>query len=142
MRICLYDGPNRSDLLPLVYSRPVADLLLGSMTLAKRWSIALSAEVVVETEAYLQAQTPSFDLAIMAGCLPNPELLSAIKGLKNGQKLMRNGDMIAFSGVGSCTDKALATFEAIDIDRYKHCSLSVGFVLQKCGGPDWGCAFF
>ena len=116
MRICLYDGPNRSDLLPLVYTRPVADLLLGSMTLAKRWSIALSAEVVVETEAYLQAQTPSFDLAIMAGCLPNPELLSAIKDLKNGQKLMRNGDMIAFSGVGSCTDKALATFEAIDID--------------------------
>ena len=116
MRICLYDGPNRSDLLPLVYTRPVADLLLGSMTLAKRWSIVLSAEVVVETEAYLQAQTPSFDLGVMAGCLPNAELLSALKDLKNGQKLMCNGNMIAFRGVGSSTDEALATFEAIDID--------------------------
>ena len=115
MRICLYDGPNRSDLLPLVYTRPVADLLLGGMTLAKRWSLALHAEVVVETETYLQAATPSFDLAVMAGCLPNPELLSAIKDLKDGQKLMCNGTMIAFSGAGASTDKALETFEAIDI---------------------------
>ena len=115
MRICLYDGPNRSDLLPLVYTRPVADLLLGGMTLAKRWSLALHAEVVVETETYLQAATPSFDLAVMAGCLPNPELLAAIKDLKDGQKLMCNGTMIAFSGAGASTDKALETFEAIDI---------------------------
>jgi UDP-N-acetylglucosamine diphosphorylase/glucosamine-1-phosphate N-acetyltransferase len=116
MRICLYDGPNRSDLLPLVYTRPVADLLLGSMTLAKRWSYALHADVVVETEAYLQADTPSFDLAVMAGCIPNAELTSTIKELKEGQKLMQNGKMIAFSGAGSSTDKALANFEVIEIE--------------------------
>ena len=62
MRICLYDGPNRSDLLPLVYTRPVAELLIGSKTLANRWSHALDAELVVETAAYLQPETPSFDL--------------------------------------------------------------------------------
>lgn len=116
MCICLYDGPNRSDLLPLVYTRPVADLLLGGMTLAKRWSLALDAEVVVETETYLLESTPSFDLAVMAGCLPNPELLSAINDLKDGQKLMHNGTMIAFCGAGSSTDTALETFEAIGID--------------------------
>jgi UDP-N-acetylglucosamine diphosphorylase/glucosamine-1-phosphate N-acetyltransferase len=116
MRICLYDGPNRSDLLPLVYTRPVADLLLGGMTLAKRWSLALDAEVVVETETYLLESTPSFDLAVMAGCLPNPELLSAINDLKGGQKLMHNGTMIAFCGASSSTDTALETFETIGID--------------------------
>ena len=116
MRICLYDGPNRSDLLPLVYTRPVADLLLGGMTLAKRWSLALDAEVVVETETYLQESTPSFELAVMAGCLPNPELLSAINDLKDGQKLMHNGTMIAFCGASSSTDTALETFETIGID--------------------------
>ena len=85
------------------------------MTLAKRWSLALHAEVVVETETYLQAATPSFDLSVMAGCLPNPELLSAIKDLKDGQKLMCNGTMIAFSGAGASTDKVLETFETIDM---------------------------
>ena len=49
MRICLFDGPDRSDLLPLVYTRPIADLLIGGMSLAKRWSQAVEAEVVVET---------------------------------------------------------------------------------------------
>ena len=115
MLICLFDGPDRSDLLPLVYTRPVADLLIGGLSLAKRWSQALHAEVVVETEAYLQADTPSFDLAIMAGCLPNPALLSAIKNLQDGQKLMYNGKLIAFSGTRTSTDKLLAAFEAVEL---------------------------
>jgi UDP-N-acetylglucosamine diphosphorylase/glucosamine-1-phosphate N-acetyltransferase len=115
MRICLFDGPDRSDLLPLVYTRPVADLLIGGMSLAKRWSQALQAEVVVETEAYLQIETPSFDLAIMAGCLPNPSLLSAVKKLRDGQKLMHDGKLIAFNGARSSTDKLLAAFEAVEL---------------------------
>ena len=115
MRICLFDGPDRSDLLPLVYTRPIADLLIGGMSLAKRWSQAVEAEVVVETEAYLQADTPSFDLAIMAGCLPNPALLSAVRGLQDGQKLIHNGKVIAFNGARSSTDKLLAAFEAVEL---------------------------
>jgi UDP-N-acetylglucosamine diphosphorylase/glucosamine-1-phosphate N-acetyltransferase len=111
----LFDGPDRSDLLPLVYTRPVADLLIGGMSLAKRWSQALQAEVVVETEAYLQIETPSFDLAIMAGCLPNPSLLSAVKKLRDGQKLMHDGKLIAFNGARSSTDKLLAAFEAVEL---------------------------
>jgi UDP-N-acetylglucosamine diphosphorylase/glucosamine-1-phosphate N-acetyltransferase len=101
--------------LPLVYTRPVADLLIGGMSLAKRWSQALQAEVVVETEAYLQIETPSFDLAIMAGCLPNPALLSAVKKLRDGQKLMHDGKLIAFNGARSSTDKLLAAFEAVEL---------------------------
>ena len=116
MRICLYDGPKRSDLLPLVYTRPVAELLIGSKTLANRWSNALDAEVVVETAAYLQPETPSFDLAVLAGCIPNAELLYAIKNLRNGQKIMHKGNMIAFCGASSSKDKVLTTFKIIELD--------------------------
>ena len=130
MRICLYDGPNRSDLLPLVYTRPVADLLLGGMTLAKRWSLALDAEVVVETETYLQESTPSFELAVMAGCLPNPELLSAIKDLKNGQKLMRNGDMIAFSK----SEGGNSYIGVMDIDGSNERMITTGHLVEN---PSW-----
>lgn len=116
MRICLFDGPNRSDLLPLVYTRPVADLNIGASKLSDRWVSCLNAVVVVETIAYLQAETPPFDVAIQAGCLPNPELIAAINNLNNGQKLMHGANMIAFKGAVSSTAPALNNFEAIAFD--------------------------
>lgn len=113
MQICLFDGTNRTDLLPLVYTRPVADLLLGGMTLATRWKHVLNAVVVVETEAYLQKETPSFDIAVLASCLPTPELLTKIKSLKDGQKLIHDTQLIAFKGAASSTAKELDSFEEI-----------------------------
>ena len=103
MKLCLFDGPNRSDFLPLAYTRPVADLFLGGMTLANRWSRVLDATVVVETEAYLQSATPAFDIAILASCLPNPSLLTALKNLESGQKILADGQLIAFKGATSST---------------------------------------
>lgn len=113
MQICLFDGPNRTDLLPLVYTRPVADLLIGGMSLAKRWESSVSATTVVETDAYLQQQTPPFDVAVLAGCLPSADLIDAIKLLKSGQKLVHNNRLIAFRGAASSTADELNSFEEI-----------------------------
>ena len=46
MRLCLFDGSNRTDLLPLVYTRPVAQLFIGGMTLASRWERLLEHEFI------------------------------------------------------------------------------------------------
>lgn len=117
MRICLFDGPNRTDLLPLVYTRPVAHLLIGGMTLADRWERLLRASVVTETASYLQPKTPSFDVAILAACLPSIELLQAVQQLKDGQKLIHNDMLIAFKGTTSSTSEALSAFEEIDFSQ-------------------------
>lgn len=111
MRICLFDGPNRTDLLPLVFTRPVADLLLGSMTLAQRWEHVVDAKVVVETENYLQSKIPNFDVAILAGCLPTPELVNSVQSLEEGQKLVYRDTIIAFKGASSCNADELDSFE-------------------------------
>ncbi len=116
MKLCLFDGPNRSDFLPLAYTRPVADLFLGGMTLANRWSRVLDATVVVETEAYLQSATPAFDIAILASCLPNPSLLTALKNLESGQKILADGQLIAFKGATSSTDAALDNFGVVAVE--------------------------
>ena len=113
MRICLFDGPNRTDLLPLVYTRLVAQLLIGGMTLATRWEQLLDVSVVCETETYLQPKTPSFDVAVLAGCLPSPALIDAVQQLKDGQKLLYNGSLIAFKGATSSTADVLDSFEEI-----------------------------
>ena len=124
MQICLFDGPNRTDLLPLVYTRPVADLLIGGMSLAKRWESYVSATTVVETEAYLQQQTPPFDVAVLSGCLPSADLIDAIKHLKSGQKLVYNDRLIAFKGAASSRADELNSFreitfsDALTIIRY------------------------
>ena len=117
MQVCLFDGPNRSDFLPLVYTRPVADLFLGGMTLAKRWSISLQASIVVETESYLQSVTPDFDVAILAGCLPNPSFVQAIKELKTEQKIVVAGQLIAFKGAMSSTAKEIEDFERVSLNN-------------------------
>ncbi|NCG03851.1 MAG: hypothetical protein GWO82_00785, partial [Bacteroidetes bacterium] len=113
MRLCLFDGSNRTDLLPLVYTRPVAQLLVGGMTLASRWERLLHASVVSETETYLQPKTPSFDVAVLAGCLPSSALIDAVHHLKDGQKLLYNDTLIAFKGATSSTADALNSFEQI-----------------------------
>jgi UDP-N-acetylglucosamine diphosphorylase/glucosamine-1-phosphate N-acetyltransferase len=113
MRICLFDGPNRTDLLPLVFTRPVADLFLGSMTLAQRWERMSEATVVVETEPYLQSKTPDFDVAVLAGCLPTPELIQSVQSLDEGQKLIYKDRLIAFKGAASCVAAELDSFEEI-----------------------------
>lgn len=113
MRICLFDGPNRTDLLPLVFTRPVADLFLGSMTLAQRWERMSEATVVVETEPYLQSKTPDFDVAVLAGCLPTPELIQSVKSLDKGQKLVYEDTLIAFKGAGASSAAEIDSFEKI-----------------------------
>ena len=114
MRICLFDGPNRTDLLPLVFTRPVADLLLGSMTLAQRWERVLEASIVVETEPYLQSNTLDFDVAVLAGCLPTPNLIAAVQSLKNNQILIdQNNERVAFKGASASTAAELESFETV-----------------------------
>lgn len=113
MRICLFDGPNRTDLLPLVFTRPVAQLLIGGMTLAKRWENSLNATTVFETETYLQSKTPSFDVAVLAGCLPSSALIDAVRQLRDGQKVVHDGVLIAFKGASSSVTDVLNSFEEI-----------------------------
>lgn len=113
MRICLFDGPYRGDLLPLVYTRPVADLRIGALALSSRWETLTGSIPTIETVDYLQAVTPEFDVAVLAGCMPTKELVQAIKQLVAGQKLMYNDTLIAFKGATSSSNPSINNFETI-----------------------------
>ena len=86
MHVVLLDSPAvRTALLPLTYARPVADLRVGSLTIAEKWARQLECPVSYLTQDYLRERYPlqsgPSNLLIDGSLLPTVELLSFVKGL-------------------------------------------------------------
>ena len=103
----------RTKLLPLTYTRPIAEIRIGILTIAEKWSRLLnSAHYGYKTESYLQSKytlpekTDANTNWINSNVLPNPELVSAIQSLQAGEALF-SGDLLIASrgGDGSKYDK-------------------------------------
>ena len=58
MHYILFDGDRRNALLPFTYTRPVADIRTGILTLQEKWKRRLGQQVGYLTEAYLQEKFP------------------------------------------------------------------------------------
>jgi UDP-N-acetylglucosamine diphosphorylase/glucosamine-1-phosphate N-acetyltransferase len=107
---------NHKNLLPLTYTRPVADLRIGILTIAEKWEKHLNTKAGFITEPYLQTkyqgQFANDNLIINGGCLPNQALLKAISALKVGEALLQKENFIAVR-----TNKQ--QFNINDISDYK-----------------------
>ena len=94
MNYILFDD-NRQHLLPLTYTRPVADIRLGILTISEKWQKVLSSEVSYSTEEYLSAKFPltisDDNVWINGSVCPDENLLNAIHSLENNQSL-KKGD--------------------------------------------------
>ncbi len=91
-------------LLPLTYTRPIANLRVGILTLDEKWCKHLSIENYgYYTQDYLSRKFLSLDasedtLWIVDGILPSPELIAEITRLKPGESLAQNGRMLIAKG--------------------------------------------
>ena len=86
MQLILFDSAGvRTALLPLTYARPVADLRVGSLTIAEKWARQLECPVSYLTQDYLRERYPlqsgPSNFLIDGSLLPNVALLSFVKGL-------------------------------------------------------------
>jgi hypothetical protein len=54
MAIVLFDNTNRNHLFPLTYTRAVAGLRFGILTIRERWEMISGLPVFIHTEKYLQ----------------------------------------------------------------------------------------
>ena len=114
MHIRLFDGPDRDLLLPFVYLRPVADLFMGMMTFKERWSLLTGAHMSVETVPYLQSEDEKdADFSVLASCLPDSVFVDAVLSLKPNEKLMHQGQMLAFHGSFHSQDLALKNYNPV-----------------------------
>ena len=99
MAIILFDDNARNTLLPLTYTRPVADLRIGILTIAEKWAKYLSTDFSFRTEAYLQAKFPinvqDDNIFINGSVCPDEDIVEAIKNLGNGRALRYKNILVA-----------------------------------------------
>jgi len=101
MNFILFDDPTiRINLLPLTFTRPVAALRVGILTLAEKWEKHLKQPLSFSTENYLSKKfslTLTADNCWINGAVcPDPSLVEAILALKLEQGLVKEGKIIAF----------------------------------------------
>jgi len=89
----------RTNLLPLTFIRPVADIRIGILTIREKWEKRLRATTSSLTEGYLSAKYPILKKAenvlINGSICPNDEIVAAIKKLKPNQAVVYKDTIIA-----------------------------------------------
>lgn len=119
MNYILFDGPSRNNLLPFTYTRPVADIRIGILTIREKWETFLGSTITTITEDYLSDKYPMVEMPenvmINASYLPNESLVNTIKSLKENQAVFIGEDVIAFFAKETQED---IDFQAYDVLEY------------------------
>ncbi|MDR5590048.1 GlmU family protein [Christiangramia sp. SM2212] len=117
MNYILFDGPSRNDLLPFTFTRPVADIRIGILTIREKWEKMLDAKTSTKTEDYLSGRWPleldKENFYINSSYVPTKEIVDQVRSLKKDQKLVLNDDVLAYN---ISEGKNVEELEAIEID--------------------------
>ena len=115
MNYILFDGTVRNALLPFTFTRPVADIRVGILTIREKWEKYLGSTTTTLTEDYLSDKYPMVEMEqnvmINAAFLPNDILSEMVKNLEINQAIFKGEDVIAFF-----TEE---TQEEVDFDTYE-----------------------
>jgi UDP-N-acetylglucosamine diphosphorylase/glucosamine-1-phosphate N-acetyltransferase len=120
MNYILFDGTVRNALLPLTYTRPVADIRVGILTIREKWEKYLGVTTTTITEDYLEEKFPmvEMDTNIMlnASFLPNSNLVALVKDLKANEAIFKDEEVVAFYTLNTQENVDFGTY---DITPYK-----------------------
>jgi UDP-N-acetylglucosamine diphosphorylase/glucosamine-1-phosphate N-acetyltransferase len=115
MNYILFDSDVRSSLLPFTYTRPVADIRIGILTIREKWEKFLGFTTTSITEEYLEDKYPMVELdkniLINASFLPTKNLVKQVSNLTNNQAIFKGEQVIAFF--------TSDTQERVDFDSYE-----------------------
>ena len=115
MNYILFDDEAWNDLRPLTFTRPVAEIRVGILTIREKWEKRLNASFGFLTQKYLsvkyQKVVEDENVMINGSILPNSDLISAIQNLQLGEYLAKENLIIAAKL--SDTDVNLVKEEAI-----------------------------
>src|ERR1019366_2975516 len=101
MNYILFDDDTRVHLLPLTFTRPVADIRVGILTIRKKWEKLLGVKTSSKTENYLSNKFPlkfsihDDNIWINGSFCPNEKLVEEITKLQPNQALILSNRVIA-----------------------------------------------
>jgi len=120
MNYILFDGTVRVSLLPLTYTKPVADLRIGILTIREKWEQMLGFTTTTLTEEYLEEKYPMVEMEqnvmINASFLPTEQLVEIIQDLKENQAVFKNDEVIAFFTTDTQEEVDFENYEQIEFD--------------------------
>ncbi|APZ47864.1 glucose-1-phosphate thymidylyltransferase [Polaribacter reichenbachii] len=121
MNYILFDGDVRKSLLPFTYTKPVADLRIGILTIREKWEKYLSLTTTTVTEEYLEEKYPMVELAenilINASFCPTKSLVEKVKNLSENEAIFKGDDVIAFFTSDSQEEVDFDEYTAIEFDE-------------------------
>src|SRR5690554_4203944 len=119
MNYILFDGNVRNQLLPFTFTRPVADIRVGILTIREKWEHYLGFTTTTVTEDYLSDKYPFLELDknifINASFLPSQNLVNIIKNLEENQAVFDDEPLAFFTSDGQEVD-----FDTYDVIQYEH----------------------
>jgi len=102
--------------LPFTFTRPVADIRIGILTIREKWEKYLGSTITTITEDYLSERFPMVEMEenvlINASFLPNAELADLVANLRANEAVFYGEDVIAFY--------TAETQDEVDFSTYTH----------------------
>jgi UDP-N-acetylglucosamine diphosphorylase/glucosamine-1-phosphate N-acetyltransferase len=100
MNLILFDDPGvRSNLLPLTFTRPLARIRVGILTIAEKWERHFNSKPSYSTQDYLskkfQKKITADNLWVNGGVCPDEKLVEDVKNLKPGDAIYKNSMVVA-----------------------------------------------
>jgi UDP-N-acetylglucosamine diphosphorylase/glucosamine-1-phosphate N-acetyltransferase len=99
MIINLFDDAAWLSLRPLTFTRPVADLRVGILTISQKWATCLNAAAGFSTQVYLAMKyipNPDAFVFINGSICPDEGLVEAVMKLKAGEVLKKGNLLVAY----------------------------------------------
>lgn len=111
MAVVLFDTDARSRLYPFTYTKAVAHLHFGMLTIKQRWQLILNETIYVETAPYLQrlyeAVPHGIHTFINACVLPFGDAVEKIRTMQQGDVMEDENGIIACKGWGNHLNEVL-----------------------------------
>jgi UDP-N-acetylglucosamine diphosphorylase/glucosamine-1-phosphate N-acetyltransferase len=120
MNYILFDGTVRNALLPFTFTRPVADIRVGILTIREKWEMHLGYTTTSLTEEYLMEKFPMVEMEenimINASFLPNDVLVEMVMNLEKNQAIIHDEEIIAFYTNDTQEEVNFDSYDLIDYE--------------------------
>lgn len=120
MNYILFDGPVRNALLPFTFTRPVADIRIGILTIREKWERYLGYTTTTVTEEYLGEKYPMVEMEqnvlINSAYLPNAILAEMVRELQPNQAIFCEDEVVAFYTNDTQEDVDFDEYEVLELD--------------------------
>ena len=120
MNYILFDGTVRNSLLPFTFTRPVADIRVGILTIREKWEMYLGYTTTSLTEEYLMEKFPMVEMEenvmINASFLPNEILVEMVSNLEKNQAIVYKEEIVAFYTNDTQEEVNFDTYDLIEFE--------------------------